>query len=211
MDINFVQIIILLGIILVCMTAHEMMHAYVGYWLGDNTAKQQGRLTINPLAHIDPFLTILLPILLALTGGPIFGGAKPVPFNPHNVRWGEFGAMLVGVAGPLTNFLLAFILFGIFATSGISGFGGEILRLAILVNLGFFIFNMMPIPPLDGSRVLYYLAPNSVRIFMIGMERYGIIVVFAIILLFSSYISLFMQTAINFFIDIFSAIFGTVL
>lgn len=193
------------------MTAHEMMHAYVGYWLGDNTAKQEGRLTINPLAHIDPFLTILLPILLALTGGPIFGGAKPVPFNPNNVRWGELGAMLVGVAGPLTNFLLAFILFGIFALSGVSGSAGEILRLAILVNLGFFIFNMIPIPPLDGSRVLYYLAPNSIRNLMASMERYGIIVVFAIILLFSSYISSFMQTTINFFIDIFSTIFGTVL
>lgn len=211
MNINFLQIVILLGIILVCMTAHEMMHAYVGYWLGDDTAKKEGRLTLNPLAHIDPFMTILLPILLAISGGPIFGGAKPVPFNPHNVRWGEFGAMLVGIAGPLTNLVLAFILFGLFAVTGIGGIGGEILRLAILVNLGFFIFNMVPIPPLDGSRVLYYLAPDSVRVVMASMERYGILVVFAVILLFSPYIGVFMQTAIQFFVSIFSTIFGAVL
>lgn len=211
MDINFVQIAILLGVILISMTLHEMTHAFVSYWLGDDTAKHEGRLTINPLAHIDPFLTILLPIILAITGAPIFGGAKPVPFNPQNVRWGEFGAMLVGVVGPISNLLLAFIGFGVLALFGSDGILGYILQIWVLVNLGFFIFNILPIPPLDGSRLLYYLAPDSVRVFLAGVEQYGLLVVFAIILLFSQYIGMYMQLAIDFFLGIFSAIFGVVI
>ncbi|MEK7621387.1 MAG: site-2 protease family protein [Patescibacteria group bacterium] len=211
MDINFVQIAILLGVILISMTLHEMTHAFVSYWLGDDTAKHEGRLTINPLAHIDPFLTILLPIILAITGAPIFGGAKPVPFNPQNVRWGEFGAMLVGIVGPISNLLLAFIGFGILALFSSDGILGYILQIWVLVNLGFFIFNILPIPPLDGSRLLYYLAPDSVRVFLAGVEQYGLLVVFAIILLFSQYIGMYMQLAIDFFLGIFSAIFGVVI
>lgn len=211
MDINFVQIGILLVVILISMTLHEMTHAYVGYWLGDDTAKQEGRLTINPLAHIDPFLTILLPILLAITGAPIFGGAKPVPFNPNNVRWGEFGAMLVGVAGPISNFVLAFFGFAVLAITGTGGLVGYVLQIWVLVNLGFFIFNILPIPPLDGSRLLYYLAPDSVRSVLMVIEQYGLIVVFAIILLFSQYIGVYMQVAINFFLGIFSSIFGVMI
>ena len=211
MDINFVQIAILLGVILISMTLHEMTHAFVSYWLGDDTAKHEGRLTINPLAHIDPFLTILLPIILAITGAPIFGGAKPVPFNPQNVRWGEFGAMLVGIVGPISNLLLAFIGFGILALFSSDGILGYILQIWVLVNLGFFIFNILPIPPLDGSRLMYYLAPDSVRVFLAGVEQYGLLVVFAIILLFSQYIGMYMQLAIDFFLGIFSAIFGVVI
>ncbi len=211
MDINFLQIIILLIVILISMTLHEMTHAYVGYWLGDDTAKDHGRLTINPLAHIDPFLTILLPILLAVTGAPIFGGAKPVPFNPQNVRWGEFGAMLVGIAGPFSNLLLAFIGFAVLAIIGGGGISGYILQIWIMVNLGFFIFNMLPIPPLDGSRLLYYLAPDSVRAVLAMMEQYGLIVIFAIILIFPQYLSLYMQAAIDFFLRIFGAIFGVMI
>ena len=111
MDIGY--IVILIGVILFSMTLHEAMHAFVGYWLGDDTAKRQGRLTLNPIKHIDPFLTILLPVMLALIpGAPIFGGAKPVPFNPDRVKGGEWGAALIAVAGPLTNFIIAFIFSG---------------------------------------------------------------------------------------------------
>ena len=95
------------------MIIHEVMHGYASYWLGDDTAKMQGRLSLNPIKHIDPFLTILLPVALALSGGPIFGGAKPVPFNPLNIKYGEWGVALVAMAGPITNFLLAFIIFAI--------------------------------------------------------------------------------------------------
>lgn len=193
------------------MTVHEMMHAYVGYWLGDSTAKDEGRLSINPLAHIDPFMTVLLPLLLAVTGAPIFGGAKPVPFNPHNLRWGELGSMLVALAGPFTNLLLAFLGFSILALTDMNSTIQYILQLWVLVNLGFFVFNMLPIPPLDGSRLIYYLAPNSVRRFMEVIEQYGIIIIFALILLFSPYLTAFMQLGINFFLSIFTAIFAGVI
>lgn len=206
MDITY--IITVLVIILISMTLHEAMHAFTSYWLGDDTAKHQGRLTLNPIPHIDPFLTILLPLVLALSGGPIFGGAKPVPFNPLRVRYGEFGAALVGIAGPLTNLFLAFVSYGLMVLLNGSDTVTSILLLSTTVNLGFFVFNMLPIPPLDGSRVLYALAPEGAKRVMETIERYGIFVIFAIVLLFSSYIGQFMSTIIRFFLDVFGMIFG---
>lgn len=204
-------IVIVLCVILVSMTLHEAMHAYVGYWLGDNTARLQGRLTLNPIKHIDPFLTIILPITLALVGAPIFGGARPVPFNPNNVRYGEWGAALIAIAGPLTNFIFAFIGFGIWVVVGMPSqdLAGQILGAVISVNLGFFIFNILPIPPLDGSRVLYALAPEFIRRGMEVIERYGLIVIFAIVILASSLLGDYMTAATNFFIEVFSRIFIT--
>jgi Zn-dependent protease len=203
---------ILLGVILVSMTLHEFMHGFVAYFLGDDTAKLDGRLTLNPIKHIDPFLTILLPILLAIAPGlPIFGGAKPVPFNPNRVRYGEWGAALVALAGPITNFILAFIVFGVWVLAGtppITDLSGRILYTAISVNLGFFVFNMIPVPPLDGSRVLYALAPEFVRRGMEAIERYGLLFVFAIVLLASAYIGQFMGAIIGFFMQLFARIFG---
>jgi len=211
MNIDIGYIAAVIGVILLSMTLHEAMHAYTSNWLGDDTAKLQGRLTLNPIAHIDPFLTIILPVLLAISGMPIFGGAKPVPFNPNRVRYGEFGAALVGVAGPLTNLVLAFVSFGIFALLGAPSsetFLGLILQLAIIVNLGFFIFNMLPIPPLDGSRVLYALAPDGARRVMEVIEQYGIFFIFAIVLLAGSLLGQFMRTAIGFFLSLFGQLFG---
>ena len=205
------QIITIIGIILFSMTLHEAMHGFMAYYLGDDTAKLQGRLTLNPIKHIDPFLTILLPVILALTpGAPIFGGAKPVPFNPSRVRYGEWGAALVAVVGPLTNFVLAFIIFGVFALTGADGATalGSVLLTAVYVNLGFFVFNMLPIPPLDGSRVLYAIAPDFVRTGMQAIERMGLIVIFAIILLGSSVLGAFMIQVMGGIIGLFARIFG---
>ena len=128
MSIDIIYIVIVLVVILFSMTLHEAMHGFVAYWLGDDTAKAQGRLSFNPIKHIDPFMTIILPILLAVSGLPIFGGAKPVPFNPHNIRFGEWGAALVAIAGPLTNFIIAFVSFGVWALAGlpIEGVAGQI-------------------------------------------------------------------------------------
>ena len=197
-------------IVLLSMTFHEAMHAYAGYWLGDDTAKVEGRLTLNPLAHIDPFLTLGLPIILAILGLPIFGGAKPVPFNPNRVRYGDFGAALVGIAGPLTNFLIAFVAFGIIAIFSInpSSLSGTILATTVLVNLGFFIFNMLPIPPLDGSRVLYALAPGPARRVMEVIEQYGVFFIFALVLLFSSQLGQFIFGIRSLIVSAFGAIFG---
>ena len=207
-------ILIVFGVILVSMTLHEAMHAFMGYFLGDDTAKAEGRLTLNPLKHIDPFLTILLPLVLAIMGGPIFGGAKPVPFNPHRLRYGEWGAALVALAGPLTNFLIAFFAFGVGVLTGvISASGientplGVVVLTTISVNLGFFVFNMLPIPPLDGSRALYALAPEVVRRVMERIEQYGLFVVFAIVLLGGSLIGAIMSTSIQSIISLFEFIF----
>lgn len=202
------QVVIVVGVILVSMTLHEAMHAFVGYWLGDDTAKLEGRLTLNPIKHIDPFLTLILPVMLAIVGAPIFGGAKPVPFNPSRLRYDEWGAALVAIAGPLTNFVIAFIFFGIYVVTGMpGGILGSVLTLAVYVNLGFFIFNILPIPPLDGSRVVYALAPEFVRRGMEIVERYGLIVVFVLVLVAAPLLSVFMSGAISFFVDIFTAIF----
>jgi Zn-dependent protease len=192
------------------MTLHEAMHAFMGYWLGDDTAKLQGRLTLNPIKHIDPFLTILLPVMLAIIQAPIFGGAKPVPFNPERVRYGEWGAALVALAGPLTNFFIAFVAFGIYALIGAeqSGVWSQVLLTVVMVNLGFFVFNILPIPPLDGSRVLYALAPEFIRRGMEWIERFGVMFVFLLVLLASSTIGAIMLTMISFFISLFSHIFS---
>jgi Zn-dependent protease len=191
------------------MTLHEAMHAYASNWLGDDTAKLEGRLTLNPIAHIDPFLTLALPIMLAILGLPIFGGAKPVPFNPSRVRFEEFGAAIVGVAGPLTNLVIAFILFAIYAFAGTpEGFLGTALIVGVTVNLGFFIFNMLPIPPLDGSRLLYALAPDGIRGVMETIERQGIILVFAVVLLFSNQIGQFILAVRGVLLAFFATIFG---
>lgn len=206
-DVAYIALVI--AVVLLSMTLHEAMHAYTSYWLGDDTAKAQGRLTLNPLAHIDPFLTLGLPVMLAILQLPIFGGAKPVPFNPMRVRYEEFGAALVGIAGPLTNLVIAFFLFGIYALLGTpTGFWGDALIIAVLVNLGFFIFNMLPIPPLDGSRLLYALAPDTARRTMEVIERQGILLVFAVVLLFSNQIGQFILGARSAILGVFTAIFG---
>lgn len=210
-------IIAAIVVILISMTLHEAMHAYVGYWLGDDTAKAQGRLTLNPLAHIDPFLTIGLPLILIIAGAvsgtavPIFGGAKPVPFHPGRVKYGDAGAALIGIAGPLTNLLIAFIGFAAFALAGTPSADtapGLILQLVIIINLGFFVFNMLPIPPLDGSRVLYALAPEGARRVMEVIEQYGIFIVFALVLVASPVIGAFMFAVTRFILGIFGFFFG---
>ncbi len=205
------HIVIVLGTIFISMTLHEVMHGLMALKLGDTTAKDQGRLTLNPLHHIDPFLTIILPIMLAVLGGPIFGGAKPVPFNPARVKWDEWGAALVALAGPLTNFVLAFVLYGIWVIIGSPAeftLVGNILLTAVLVNLGFFVFNMLPIPPLDGSRVLYAFAPEFVRRGMEVFEQFGIVIVFAVVLVGSSVIGRFMSGAITEILVFFRFVFG---
>ena len=212
MDGGILQTIaIALGVILFSMTLHEAMHGFVANWLGDDTAKLHGRLTLNPIKHIDPFLTILLPIMLALIpGAPIFGGAKPVPFNPNRVKYDEWGAALVAIAGPLTNLLLAFVFFGVYALvqPAANALATQILFMAVSINLGFFIFNMIPIPPLDGSRVVYALAPEFVRRIMEFIEQYGIFLVFIIVIMASSVIGQIMLTGIQFFLGLFATIFG---
>ena len=171
-----IGVVIVIGSVLISMTLHEAMHAYTSNYLGDDTARMLGRLTINPLKHIDPFTTVLMPVLLYIAVGIPFGAAKPVPFNPNRLKYDEFGAALVGVAGPLTNLLLA-VISGLWLRF-VLGFESNLITegtlLFMIVNLSFFVFNMIPFPPLDGSRLLYALAPEPVQNVMRTIERGGI-------------------------------------
>ena len=138
-------LIIVIVIILVSVILHELSHGVVAFLLGDRTAKEAGRLTLNPLKHIDPFMSILVPVILYLLNAPVFGGAKPVPINSHNLKWREWGLALVALAGPFTNFLLAFIAFLIGYFSGIlqsveTGLSQFIFAEIIYINLGFMHF-----------------------------------------------------------------------
>lgn len=186
---DLTYLVIVLGSILLSMTLHEAMHAFMSNWLGDDTAKMQGRLTLNPIAHIDPFTTVLLPLFLAMAGAPPFGAAKPVPFNPYRVKWGEYGAALVGLAGPLTNLVLAILAGLVLRFVDIDQDWGNILLVFTVVNVSFFVFNMIPFPPLDGSRVLYAFAPDGVRDFMERIESMGFVAIIFFMVLFYALLS----------------------
>lgn len=183
-SLDITVIVIVFIVLVVSITVHEAMHAFTSNWLGDDTAHREGRITLNPIKHIDPFATLLLPfVTLVLFQVPLLA-AKPVPFNPSRVRFEEFGAALVGIAGPLTNLVLAIIgglLLNVFHADISLGMA-QVLGIFVIINLGLFIFNMVPIPPLDGSRLLYAFAPESLQRFMAGLEQIGIFIIFGLVL-----------------------------
>lgn len=195
MGFDFIAILIVFVIILFSMVLHEMAHAYTAFFLGDTTAKEEGRLSVNPLKHIDPFLSIMIPLLLFILGGPIFGGAKPVPIAQKKLKGGEWDMALVAFAGPFTNFLIAFLGFLIGYYSGLINSGGYIglfFKQLVLANLGFMIFNLIPIPPLDGSRILYAIAPDVIRDFLTKIESsLGVFLILVLIYIFGNYLSIF--------------------
>lgn len=208
-------------ITLFSMILHELMHGVVALKLGDDTAKYSGRLSLNPLKHIDPVMTIMVPILLALMGGPIFGGAKPVPINKYKLKYREWGFALVAIAGPLTNFILALVFFLVGYWAGAfqiqngevyysaDSFWSMFAMLGVSINLGFMLFNIIPIPPLDGSRVLYAIAPEGgVRAFMEQIERYGLFVVYFCLLFFGTALSFYMSGAMNAILRFFTMLVG---
>ncbi|MGH7156751.1 MAG: site-2 protease family protein [Candidatus Saccharimonadales bacterium] len=181
------HVIILLPVLLLSMSLHEMMHAFAANWLGDDTARLMGRLTINPLAHIDPFLTVALPILTSISPPHIpFGAAKPVQVNFSRLKHDEFGGAIVGFIGPLTNLFLALVASLIFKDLNLplGGIIYQVVGMAVLINLSFFLFNMIPWPPLDGSRLLYAFAPEPLQELMQSIERMGIMALVVFFLLF---------------------------
>ena len=197
------NLIILLLVLIFSMSIHEMMHAFAADWLGDDTARMQGRLTINPIAHIDPILTIAVPLLLLLSGAPPFGAAKPVQVNFSRLRYGEFGGAIVGGIGPFTNLVIALVASILFTRLNLvyGGVGYRVVGMTVLINVSFFLFNIIPWPPLDGSRILYAFAPEPLQEFMHSIERSGLaslaifFVVFWLLLSgpFSNLISVFMS------------------
>jgi len=169
---------------------HEVAHGYMAYRLGDPTAKNAGRLTLNPIKHIDPIGTIFLPLLLIVTTGGFIGWAKPVPFNPMYFKNRRLGELLTGIAGPVTNLIIA-IVFGLslrfmpIPQTGISlGQFTSVYNVFVYVawaNLALMFFNLVPIPPLDGSRVLQHFLPDAVRRGYQSMERYGFMILFGLL------------------------------
>lgn len=162
-------------------TLHEFAHAYVAYKFGDETAKKQGRLTLNPMQHLDPFGTILI-----LIAG--FGWARPVPVNRYFFKKPRLAGILVSAAGPLSNLLLACV--GFIVGYGLSRMGlnitgnfNDFLNIFIQLNIVLFIFNLLPLPPLDGYRIIEDLAPNDVRAKMTQYEQYGVLVFLILVLI----------------------------
>lgn len=182
-DSTFSNVIVIIISLIVSIVIHEYMHGYVAHLLGDMTASDEGRLSLNPLKHIDPVMTILLPIVSFVVLHVPFLAAKPVPFNPNNLKYDEFGVALVAAGGPLSNLLLA-IISGLFVNHVfVSGsFLASAFTIFTIINVTLFVFNMIPISPLDGSRVLYAFAPESVQRFLMSLEPYGIFIVFALVL-----------------------------
>lgn len=164
---------------------HEYAHGWMAYRLGDPTAKHAGRLTLNPLAHIDLFGTILMPILLmwASHGSFLFAYAKPVPYNPYNLRGGKWGPALVGAVGPISNLLLAGA-FALVIRALPTGQLTTLLSMIVYANILLAVFNLVPIPPLDGSKVLFAILPEHLRGLRMMLEQYGIMLMFIFIFFF---------------------------
>lgn len=182
---DFVSLIFYFLVIIPSAIIHEYAHGWMAYQLGDPTAKYAGRLTVDPRAHIDLWGTILMPLgLFLLTGGRfLFAYAKPVPYNPYNLKDQKWGPALVGMAGPLANFLLAAcfgLLVRIFPTSLFAPF----FAIIVYANITLMIFNLLPIPPLDGSKILYAMLPHSAYQVRTFLDRYG----FFILLFFVFYL-----------------------
>ncbi len=182
-NLNLKYLVVIIISILISLVIHEFMHAYAGYKLGDSTAKIEGRLSLNPLNHIDPMMTIALPIVtILLFGAPILA-AKPVPFDPRNVKYDEFGAAIIAAAGPLSNLALAIVAALVANAVGVAHPGlGSVLSVFIALNVALFVFNLLPIPPLDGSRVLYAFAPEPLQRFMVQIEPIGLFIIFGLVL-----------------------------
>lgn len=190
MEINF---IFQIAILIISVMAHEIAHGVTAYYFGDPTAKNHGRLTLNPLKHIDMFGSIILPFLMYLFNvGFIFGWAKPVPYNPYNLRPRRLGEFCVSISGIVTNFLIA-IIFGLVIKFAIvlnlSQPVMDLLVYIILLNITLGVFNLIPMPPLDGSKILFALVPYRYEHYLMVLEKYGFLFLVIFIVFFGDLIA----------------------
>lgn len=184
------ETIFTIALIIISVVIHEVSHGYAALWLGDKTALYAGRLTLNPLKHLDPIGSVVVPILTSL-GGFFFGWAKPVPFNPYNLRNQRWGEALVAVAGPVSNIVIALVFGTIirFASElGLSRSFVEISGYITVINLSLAIFNLIPIPPLDGSKILFSLFPHALWQHRRTLEQYSLFLIVIFILFFSDWL-----------------------
>jgi len=174
------------------MVAHEYAHGWVAMKNGDLTAYQLGRLTWNPIPHIDPFMSILFPLMMYLGGGPVLGGARPVPVNPRNYRNFKRGDIMVSMAGIVTNLIIAVVLVPIIILIGVIGRAvpsaadtlsllQQMFEYGVYINLGLAAFNLIPIPPLDGSHVMKYLLPPAWGLGYQRLSRFGILILLVLL------------------------------
>ncbi len=183
---DILQLVFYFLVIVPSSIIHEYAHGLMAEHLGDSTARYAGRLTIDPRAHIDLWGTILLPVLLYLSTGFMFAYAKPVPYNPYNLKNQKWGPALVALAGPLSNFLLAFAFAVMFrllpAVSALRPFVGVV----VYANVLLMVFNLVPIPPLDGSKVLFAFLPYRLNHVIAFLEQYGfVLLLFFMVFLFN--------------------------
>lgn len=179
-------------VLIMSVIAHEVSHGYAADSLGDPTARLAGRLSLNPIKHLDLVGSFIVPVITFFLGGFIFGWAKPVPYNPYNVRGGKWGEAFVGFAGPAMNLAIALV-FGLAmrfgAASGVlSPVAAPIVALIVFINILLAVFNLVPIPPLDGSKVLFALLPYHLRAVQEFFERYSLFIILLFILFFWQYV-----------------------
>jgi len=184
--------IFFIAILIMSVVIHEVSHGFVALRFGDRTALYAGRLTLNPLKHLDMFGSVILPIFLVLTHSSfLFGWAKPVPYNPNNLTNRKWGTIAVASAGILANLSLA-VFFGLILRFSLSSMVSvdfvSIISSIILINLGLAIFNLIPIPPLDGSKILFSVLPNSFYGVISFFEQYSLVLILVFIIFFANYL-----------------------
>ena len=192
-----------IAVLIMSVVIHEVSHGYAASFLGDETARYEGRLTLNPLKHLDPMGSFIIPLVSYLSVGMLFGWAKPVPYNPYNLRPGRWSEAMVAAAGPASNLAVA-IVFSLFlriVTGSASGIASpallEVTSIVILINIVLAIFNLIPIPPLDGSKLLFALFPEKLYVLRAFYEKFGFILLLFFIFFLWKY--LFPVVALVFF------------
>lgn len=191
---NYLQLLFFVLIIIPSAILHEWAHGFAADKLGDPTPRLAGRLTINPVPHIDPWGTLLLPFLLFFltSGNFLFAYAKPVPFNPLALRWRRYGPAVVGAAGPLANLAVAFglgVVIRLAGTLDLSVAFVEFLSIVVYANILLAVFNLVPIPPLDGHHILYAFLPDRFYAFKVWLQRYGFFILIFFLLFFFQWLS----------------------
>lgn len=193
----FLGLLFTIGTLAISISFHEAAHAWVALKLGDPTAKHLGRVSLNPFDHIDPIGTVILPIFLIISGLPVFGWAKPTPFNPWNLQNPKRDSALISLAGPLSNLAIAIVIGLLFRV-----FHLQLLLGIIQLNLVLAIFNLIPIHPLDGFKVVGGLLPKNLYYEWIKLERYGTLILLALIFFGGQFLSFLITPPLNFFFQI---------